>query len=54
LAEVRVGDAVDSGAEILVTACPFCLSTLEDAVKTVGFEEKIEIMDVAELVLLAL
>lgn len=54
LAEVRVGDAVDSGAEILATACPFCLSTLEDAVKTMGFEGKIKIMDVAELVALAL
>jgi Fe-S oxidoreductase len=38
----------------LATACPFCLSTLEDAVKTVGFEEKIKIMDVAELLALAL
>jgi len=54
LAEIRVGDAVDSGAEILVTACPFCLSTLEDAVKSTGFEEKIQIMDVAELLSLAL
>jgi len=38
----------------LVTACPFCLSTLEDAVKTVGFEGKIKVMDIAELLALAL
>jgi len=54
LSEIRVTDAVETGAEILATACPFCLSTLEDAVKSTGFEEKIQIMDVAELLSLAL
>jgi len=54
LAEIRVRDAVDSGAEVLATACPFCLLTLEDAVKTAGFEEEIRIMDIAELLALAL
>jgi len=49
LAEVRVRDAVEAGAEVLATACPFCLLTLEDAVKTAGFEGKIQIMDIAEL-----
>lgn len=49
LAEVRVRDAVELGAEILVTACPLCILTLEDAVKTSGFEEKIKVMDVTEL-----
>lgn len=54
LAEIRVRDAVDSEAEIVVTACPFCLSTFENAVKTTGFEGRIQIMDVAELLSLAL
>ena len=49
LAEVRVQDAVELGAEILATACPFCVLTLEDAVKTSGHEEKIRVMDVMEL-----
>jgi Fe-S oxidoreductase len=49
LAEIRVRDAVELGAEILVTACPLCVLTLEDAVKTSGFEEKIKVMDVMEL-----
>jgi Fe-S oxidoreductase len=49
LAEVRVQDAVGLGAEILATACPFCVLTLEDAVKTSGNEEKIKVMDVMEL-----
>jgi len=54
LAEIRVNDAVDLGAEILATACPFCLLTLEDAVKTSGHEEKIRVMDVTELLTEAL
>jgi len=54
LAETRVNDAVDLGAELLVTACPFCLLTLEDAVKTSGNEGKIEIVDLAELAASAL
>jgi Fe-S oxidoreductase len=49
LAEVRVNDAVELGAEILATACPFCVLTLEDAAKTSGHEEKIRVMDVTEL-----
>jgi len=54
LAEIRVREAVGSGADILVTACPFCLLTLEDAVKTTGFEGKIQVMDITELLSLGL
>jgi len=49
LAEIRVKDAAEAGAQILATACPFCLLTFEDAVKTTGLEEKIQVLDVAEL-----
>lgn len=49
LSEIRVQDAVELGAEILATACPLCVLTLEDAVKTSGHEEKIRVMDVMEL-----
>jgi Fe-S oxidoreductase len=49
LAEIRVKDAVELGAQILATACPLCVLTLEDAVKTSGYEEKIRVMDVMEL-----
>jgi Fe-S oxidoreductase len=50
LAEIRVKDAVAAGADILAVACPFCLLTIEDAVKTTSNEGKIQIMDIAELV----
>ncbi|MGA3192056.1 MAG: (Fe-S)-binding protein [Candidatus Bathyarchaeia archaeon] len=54
LAETRVKDAVEAGADILAVACPYCLLTFEDAVKTAGVEGKIQIMDIAELLTLAL
>ena len=54
LAEIRVKDAIEVGAEMLITACPLCVLTLEDAVKTSGYEEKIRVMDVMELVAIAL
>jgi len=50
LAEIRVKDAVAMGVDVLATACPFCLLTLEDAVKTTGNEEKIQVRDIVELV----
>ncbi len=54
LAEVRVRDAVDLGATILATACPYCTLTFEDAVKTTDSEAKLRIKDVAELLAEAL
>ncbi len=54
LAEVRVRDAADAGADILAVACPFCLLTFEDAVKTTGLEGKIQVLDIAELLLQAM
>ena len=50
LAHQRVRDALDLGAEVLAVACPFCLLTLEDAVKILGVEEQIQVMDIMELV----
>jgi Fe-S oxidoreductase len=49
-----VNDAVEVGADILAVACPYCMLTFEDAVKTTGVEGKIQIMDIAELLTLGL
>ena len=48
-ATVRVEETLDCGAEILATACPFCLLTFEDAVKSGELEDKIQVLDIAEL-----
>jgi len=54
LAFQRVQEAVETGAEVLAVACPFCLLTLEDAVKVQGLDEQLQVMDIMELVDLAL
>jgi Fe-S oxidoreductase len=54
LAFQRVQEAVETGADVLAVACPFCLLTLEDAVKVKGLDDKLRVMDIMELVNLAL
>ncbi len=46
----RVKEALDLGVEVIATACPFCVSTLEDATKVLDVENKIVVKDIAELV----
>ncbi len=50
MGERRVRMAQEAGAEVIVTACPFCLINLEDAIKTTGNEGKIEALDMVELI----
>ena len=45
----RVKEALELNVDMIATACPFCVTTLEDAVKVLDVEEKIEIKDVLEL-----
>jgi len=54
LANIRVREALEVGAEILVTACPFCLINMEDGVKSVNVEDSLKVKDLAELVVEAL
>ncbi len=49
-AEVRIREAVGLGVKTLATACPFCLLTFEDSIKTSGLTEQIVVKDIAELV----
>ena len=49
LGVLRVQDAVEMGVNVVATACPFCMLNLDDAVKTAGCEDTIQIKDIAEL-----
>ncbi len=49
LNEVRVLEALEVGAQVLVSACPFCLVNFEDAIKSLQVGDKIRTMDIAEL-----
>ncbi len=48
--EIRINEGLDLGANIISTSCPFCLLTLEDAVKIAGKSEQVMIRDISELV----
>lgn len=54
MSEIRIKEAQATGADILITACPLCLIMLEDALKTLGLEGKLKVMDLNELVLEAI
>jgi Fe-S oxidoreductase len=46
----RVQMAAEAGANVIVTACPFCMTNIEDAIKVAGLEGKMTAIDLAELV----
>ncbi len=45
----RVQMAAEAGANVMVTACPFCMVNIEDAIKVAGLEGKMTAIDLAEL-----
>jgi Fe-S oxidoreductase len=47
---VRVEMAKASGANVIITACPFCLVNIEDAIKVSGLEGELESIDLSELI----
>ena len=46
----RVQMAAEAGANVIVTACPFCMANMEDAIKVAGMEGRMTAIDLAELV----
>jgi Fe-S oxidoreductase/nitrate reductase gamma subunit len=49
ISETRAGMAVETGAPLLLSSCPFCMTMFEDGVKAAGFEEAIKPKDIAEI-----
>jgi len=47
---LRVEMAKAAGANVIVTACPFCLVNIEDAIKVAGLEGELQAIDLSELV----
>ncbi len=50
----RVREALETGADVLATACPFCMNMLEDAVRMMGVQDRLVVRDIMELVVEAL
>ena len=42
-------EALDRGANLIVTACPFCLIMLEDGTKAKDVNEQVKTKDIAEV-----
>jgi len=52
ISKERIREAVESGADILATSCPFCIGNLSDAYEELGSEvrERIKLIDIIDLI----
>ena len=46
---MRVDQAASANASVVATACPYCLTMLEDGIKEKGMENLMTVFDLAEL-----
>jgi Fe-S oxidoreductase len=51
MAEKRIQMAREVGADVIVTACPFCLIHFEDAIKTAELDKEMRVVDLMVLTL---
>jgi len=49
LSDRRVREAVATGADVLAVSCPYEVSRFEDALKLLGYDKKMVVRDIAEL-----
>jgi Fe-S oxidoreductase len=40
---------MDARADVVATACPYCLLMFDDAIRSKGVGEQIQVMDIAEV-----
>ncbi len=46
----RTDEAIETGAKIIASSCPFCNTMLTDGIKNKEKEEEIQVLDIAEIV----
>lgn len=46
----RTEEALDTHADIIASSCPFCMTMMTDGVKTKEMQNKVQVMDIAELI----
>jgi Fe-S oxidoreductase len=46
--DLRVKEAAETGAEVIATACPFCIACLEDSIKALKLDD-LRVLDIAEI-----
>jgi Fe-S oxidoreductase len=52
--QTRMKEALETGAEVLAAACPFCITMFDDGIKGLEAEERMQIEDISEIVVRAL
>jgi heterodisulfide reductase subunit D len=50
----RTRQALELDPEVIAVACPFCMTMIEDGVKSVSKEEQVKVLDLAEVIASAL
>lgn len=48
--EDRTKEALNTGAEVIASACPFCMTMISDGLKSLDESEKVQLKDVAEII----
>jgi len=51
LSDLRIEEALATGATILATSCPYCITMFEDSIRTMNVDDRIQIKDVTEIFL---
>ena len=46
----RTNDVLESGASVVASNCPFCLTMLQDGIKNHEKENEIQALDIAEII----
>lgn len=46
----RAKEALGTGADVVATACPFCMTMMNDGITDQGQESKVQVKDIAEIV----
>mgnify|MGYP001117550185 CR=1 FL=1 len=50
ISEMRIEQVIETKAQVVATACPFCLQMFDDAIKAKAAEESLKVVDIAELI----
>jgi Fe-S oxidoreductase len=51
LGDIRIKEALGTGAEVIATACPYCMRMLNESITKLGAGNRIKVRDIAELLL---
>ena len=48
--DLRMEQALEVGAEVLATSCPYCITMLEDSCNVMGKADQLRVIDLSELI----